>query len=135
MRNWLLIGAKDRRERAEPDLRAEKSLRATTKPNGVIKSKAKTKNKSLGSTQRDPSQSQINITDCFDRMKWVKSSEMLVRDLRAKRRGLIEGSFEEKSIPLGKIKQIEDYKFRDPVPVDNLIFADKQTTEEDNKSR
>ena len=50
MRNWLLIGAKDRRERAGPDLRADKSLRATTKPNGVIKSKAKTKYKSLGST-------------------------------------------------------------------------------------
>ena len=134
--SYMLIGAKDRRERAGPDLRAEKSLRATTKPNGVIKSKAKTKYKSLGSTQRDPSQSQINIKDCFDRMKGVKSSEMLVRDLRAKRRGLIEGSFEEKFIPVGtKIKKTEEYKFRDPVPVDNVIIADKHTTEEDDKSR
>ena len=61
---------------------------------------------------------------------------MLVRDLRAEKRRLIEGSFEEKFIPVGtKIKKTEEYKFRDPVPVDNVIIADKHTTEEDDKSR
>ena len=108
-RNWLLIGAKKRRERAGagPDLRAgKKSLRA--KPNGVNKCKTKTKSKTLGSTQRDSSKSQLKIKYCFDRMIEVKSAEKLV--LRANRRGLNEGNIpEESSIPEGKFGEIEDY--------------------------